>query len=625
LLLKAVTGKNDANGNTAANSSIKTGDAMLAAIVQTTVNNVTVATSGGSCCGTGSSSQNIGNGSGSTNKADTSSASTSTTNINNDATVKNGVNGYSISGKNDASYNTGGDSEIITGDANALTTIITDANAVNMGIYQFDINGNQTGDIILNQDPSKCINCASTTSAINKNNGADSTNDASAQTTNTNTETINNNGDVINDINIKAISGKNDANYNTNGDSIISTGDANVVANVINSLNTVVDGVIYTVNILGDMVGNILLPSQSTEMADCGCCGSQDVNAQNIGNGSDSQNLADATQTNTNTNTQINSATIDNNLYLDANTGDNEVNFNTNGNSIVETGDVSIDANVINVANVNVSGGPCDDPVYMVFINDPYSNWQGQIAGAAPGTYFYTSDGLIYVVEENGQLTAVNIGNGADSTNTANAASTNTNTTTITNDGTITNNINIQANTGDNSASYNTGGDSSIKTGDANIMLNVVNFINSNFSGRKVVMTLVNIFGSWIGHFVPPGYAAPADQATNNSTPSSSHGGTGGSSNSSSSSSNNGGGSLNSATSVILSSAVNSPITGLVSGFRTQKTENNDNSDSLALATTTYGSGDSDSGSSLPLKTLIASIPFVLLLYILIRRYLIAK
>ena len=624
--LGAVTGENDASYNTGAASSITTGNSLASAIIETTVNNVTVAFSGGDCCAGGSSATNSGNGSGSNNTANSSTKNNTTVNITNSADILNKIIGESISGKNDASYNTGGDSEIITGDADVVATIITDANAVNMGIYQFDILTDQNGDIILTQDPLNCINCGQGTSAINENNGSDSTNNATANSTNNTTETSTNDGDVVNNIDLKAISGKNDAKYNTNGDSTITTGDSNVIANVVNALNTVVDGVIYTVNVFGDLVGNIILPDQQTQSsADCGCC-AQDVTAANSGNGSGSTNTADSSSTNTANTTQTNNATIDNNLDLNANTGYNDVNFNTDGNSVVETGDVSVDANVINVANVNVSGGPCDKPVYMVFVNDPNGNWQGQIAGAAPGTYFYTSDGLLYVVDDNGDLITVNSGNGSDSTNTAAASQTNTTNVTQNNSATLTNNINIQANSGDNQANFNTGGENTIKTGDANILLNVVNFVNSNFSGRKVVMTVVNVIGSWIGHFVPPGFSAPAASAqggTGESNNSSSQGGA------SSNNSNSGTGGSTSQASTQTASANNyslagaffsSGFAGQVLGFRTEKIIDEDNSIALEPQTLT-GQTNQKNNSSFNFKILLLAIPSVLLILFLRRRF----
>ncbi|MEK7581480.1 MAG: hypothetical protein AAB512_04295 [Patescibacteria group bacterium] len=514
------TGGVDGGGNVG-DTSIQTGDANANGVLVTSANTTAVSTDDPTCgaCATDTSVTNSQNGSGSDNAATVNNNNNSTVVIDNDANVQNNLDFDANSGNNDASANVG-DSEIITGDANVVVTVITDANQVALGVYQFDVNGNQNGDIIL--DPGSLI-------AQNIGNGSGSTNDSTINNNNTSVETINNDGEIINNIDIDANTGYNTASKNTGGDSIIETGDASVVANVINSLNTVVDGALNVVNIFGDMVGNIVQPQapvQSTATSACGCgpCSSS-ATAGNLGNGSDSENNATVNSTNTDTTNMTNNATVENNLDLDGNTGGNTTSFNTGGESSIETGEVEVKANVVNVANINVSSGDCS-PVYMVFINDVSGNWKGQILGAAPGTYFYTSSGEFYFIDSNGQLVAVNQNNGADSTNNATVNNTNTTTTNITNNGTVTNNINIDANTGNNEASKNTGGNSDISTGDANIAVNVINFINSNFSGRKVVMTLVNVFGSWLGNFVPAGYAGdipnPQAQATGGSDSSSS-------------------------------------------------------------------------------------------------------
>ncbi len=525
------TGGVDGGGNVG-ETSIETGDANANGVLVTSANTTAISTGDSACgaCSGDTSATNSQNGSGSDNAATVNTNNDTTVVINNDANVQNNLDFDANSGNNDASSNVG-DSEIITGDANVVVTVITDANQVGLDVYQFDVNGNQNGDVIL--DSGSVI-------AQNIGNGSGSTNDSTINNSNTNVETINNDGEIINNIDIDANTGDNTASKNTGGDSTIETGDASVVANVINSLNTVVDGAMNVVNIFGDMVGNIVQPQAPvapTASSDCGCgpC-SSDTTAGNIGNGSDSQNDATVNNTNTNTTNMTNNATIENNLDLEGNTGGNATNFNTGGESSIETGDVEVNANVVNVANINVSAGDCS-PVYMVFINDVSGNWKGQILGAAPGTYFYTSSGEFYFVDSNGQLVAVNKDNGAGSTNSSTINNTNTNVTDITNNGTVVNNINIDANTGNNDASKNTGGNSDITTGDANIAVNVINFINSNFSGRKVMMTLVNVFGSWLGNFVPAGYTGdipnPQAQAV-------------GGSNSSSSSSTSGSSSVNS-------------------------------------------------------------------------------
>jgi hypothetical protein len=66
-------------------------------------------------------------------------------------------------------------------------------------------------------------------------------------------------------------------------------------------------------------------------------------------------------------------------------------------------------------------------------------------------------------------------GNNAGSENTVNVTQSNTTTVTQSNDAVITNNISSEANTGDNTATNNTGGETNISTGDINTSVSVVN------------------------------------------------------------------------------------------------------------------------------------------------------
>ncbi|MBU4017215.1 hypothetical protein KKF69_07125, partial [Patescibacteria group bacterium] len=50
-----------------------------------------------------------------------------------------------------------------------------------------------------------------------------------------------------------------------------------------------------------------------------------------------------------------------------------------------------------------------------------------------------------------------------------------------------------------------------IKTGDATIVANIVNFVNNNIVGNgKLVVTVVNVFGKWLGNFYTPDHPKPA-------------------------------------------------------------------------------------------------------------------
>jgi len=514
LELEASTGDNSASGNTGGTSQVQTGDATLGVAVAIDLNITAVSQSG--CCSQSVGAVNSGNGSNSTNSANSSTTTQNSITIDNDAQIATEIVAASVTGDNDASRNVG-DSVILTGDANLSATIITDANTTALGVYQFDVNDNQTGDIVLAENLGNCINCGvGVVTATNSGNGSNSTNTSTSSASTTSTETITNESDVVNNITLTANSGDNTADRNTGGDSTVVTGDANVAAAVVNVLNTVVSGVIYTVNIFGDLVGNIVLAEENYSSS-CGNCCDLGLTAVNSDNGADSQNEATATSTNTQEINQTNNATINNNLNLAANTGDNDTSRNTGGDSVIETGEVSVAANSLNVANLNVAGSACDEPVYLVLVND-LGGWDGQILGAADGAYYYGSDGIVFILGPNGEIIATNSANGAGSVNSATVTSTSTTDVTQTNTASVTNNINIVANTGNNSTSRNTDGVNQIKTGDANVVVNLVNFINSNFSGRKIVLTLVNVFGSWLGNFITPGASLAQDETGQGST-----------------------------------------------------------------------------------------------------------
>ncbi len=204
-------------------------------------------------------------------------------------------------------------------------------------------------------------------------------------------------------------------------------------------------------------------------------------------------------------------------MNINAQTGDNATDKNTDGNNEVTTGDSSVTANVVNIVNNNISGGNW----WLVIVNEA-GKWVGKIVGAPNSEgNVAASSGTELTVDQNGNVTASNNGNGADSTNNTSTNTTTNNETTQNNTAHITNNVNLSANTGGNTASKNTGGDSSITTGDAQVIANLVNFVNNNISGGgKLLVTVVNVFGSWLGDFIAPGATSPTPApASAQSTP----------------------------------------------------------------------------------------------------------
>jgi len=497
-----------ADGQTG-DTHISTGDTTNSSVVTTDANSNLSATpdsgTGGITIG------NSGNGSNSDNSGSASIVNNNNTLQNNDANVTNNLNQNSVTGSNSASNNVG-NSEIKTGDANTSGTVI---NAVNTNVdgfmvAEFDFAEDYIGDIVLDFG-SNCISgCpGGNTTVENTGNGTDSSNSGDVnQITNDNTFQTN---DALleNNVILGSNSGDNATDANTGGNSTITTGDANTQASVLNFVNNNFAGeVVYAVvNIFGNLVGDIIFPDGSV----LSCCTS-DILAKNSGNGTGSENTASIDQTTKDNTFQFNDADIENNLLLSATTGGNSVSENTGGDSKVVTGDSSIFAQVVNIANLNLTGGN----YWLVLVNEA-GQWIGRILGAPDGSNVAGSETFSFVVDENGEISVINSGNGSDSANSGNVNQETNTTISQANKAKIVNNLDLSANTGGNSSSRNTGGDSTIATGDASIVANIVNFVNNNIVGTgKLFVTVVNVFGSWIGDFVSPGHEKENNNQANN-------------------------------------------------------------------------------------------------------------
>lgn len=468
------TGGQSDNGQVG-DASIETGDATSSGFVSNDANtNLGLASDSDSDTGIKISDNSVG----SDNEVSANLDSNTDVSQENSAKVVNSLNQDSTTGKNSTSRNTGGNSEITTGNANTSGTIINSVNTNIAGTsaHEFNISDNHTGDLILDFS----------------GNGAESQNTANVNKATDINTFQNNDAEVENNLVLNADSGNNNANYNTGGDSTIQTGNANVSASVLNFVNNNLSGKLAyaAINIFGDLTGDIILTQEQLDT----------LLASIEGNGTESESEVNTNLASSNTTNQFNSADIDNNIVLNAETGDNETNYNTNGQNSILTGDSNAEVQVVNVANMNI----LTDKLWLVIVNDN-GNWTGQVLGTDL-SYIYNSDGSISVK-----------GNGAESQNMANLNSTTSSTTTQNNSANIQNNISLSANTGGNSASRNTGGNNSIMTGDANIIANIVNFANNNIaSDAGLFLSVINIFGSWNGDFVGPGYQ-DKDQKSENS------------------------------------------------------------------------------------------------------------
>lgn len=486
-------------------STIQTGDNTISSAIVNTGNNNLAGSA--SVAGNPESSAGIqvatgGNGSFSDNSGAVVVDNSSSKIQNNNASVNTSLNQSATTGDNNNSKNTGGNSTIKTGDANSSGTVVTAVNTNVDGVMvsEFNIADNQTGDIILDFGAGCITGCGQgPINVTNSGNGILSGNEGSVTEINNNDTFQNNDANVGNELVLKADTGNNTANDNTGGNTDIKTGNANVAANALTFANNNIAGnVAYAVvNIFGDLIGDIILP----ESAINNCCGTSEAGVKNSGNGSSSDNNAKInSETNTNFD-QTNLAEVNNELILDAKTGDNSTSDNTGGNSTITTGNTDVKASVLNVVNNNLVGGN----MWLVLINDA-GNWVGKLMGAPEGSNMAASQGTEFRVGNDGQIYATNSGNGTGSLNTADVNTVNNKVIDQDNKAVVNNKLDLSANTGNNTENGNTGGDNSIKTGDAKIVANMVNFINNNIAGDgKLIVTVVNVFGKWLGDFVTPG------------------------------------------------------------------------------------------------------------------------
>jgi hypothetical protein len=159
-------------------------------------------------------------------------------------------------------------------------------------------------------------------------NGRGSDNEVNVESNNTTRIVQSNDTDIDNDINVDANTGGNSASRNTGGDVRIGTGD--------------VDTDISVSNMAGFNYARV-----------DGCNGCDDISAKISGNGSYSDNSVDIASGSNTTVVQNNDTDIDNDINVDANTGDNDANRNTWGDVTIRTGDVNTDVSVNNKAGFN--------------------------------------------------------------------------------------------------------------------------------------------------------------------------------------------------------------------------------------------------------------------------------
>jgi len=346
---------------------------------------------------------------------------------------------------------------------------------------------------------------AATTFEISGNTN-DGNNTTSVGTTNTTSVTQSNNANVNNNIQATANTGNNDANRNAGGEVNVGTGNATVTTTVENDLN-----------------------HNSADVESCGGCGFGDLEVKISGNTNEGDNEANVAGVQQTIVSQNNNADVNNNINSSAKTGYNNTNRNAGGDVSVETGNAEVTTEVTTVANTNsaqIAGGnggtvsaritgntnDGDNDLNLglsaqTWINqdndadvdndiDSYAKTGDNDANRNAGgsVMIDTGDAEVSVevvnalnsnsalVEggEGSDVDAVISGNTNDGDNEIELGLVALLSVAQDNEGDVDNDIYAKADTGDNEANHNAGGEVEITTGDATVDIMVDNMMNFN-------------------------------------------------------------------------------------------------------------------------------------------------
>lgn len=412
--------------------------------------------------------------SGGSNTTDTNVNNSANLNNTNNLTVGNNLTSTANSGNAVALMNTGvgnvnsGNADIVATEMNMLQTAANFGTSGGQPItFVTNINGDVNGDFLL--DPSTI---SSVQPASNNQNNTNVNNNL----------TINNtaNSTLDNTLNINANSGDATANQNTTAGNV-SSGNADVVANVVNTINSAItagNSFLGIININGNLNGDILLPPDFVNQLLAANVPTVNI----VGPGTDSTNTTNTTVNNNTNVTNTNNQGITNNVHATAATGTATADKNTNvGN--VTSGTATTNITAFNLTGSQVIGA--ND--LLVFVN-VLGKWVGLIVNAPPGTTAAELGGGI-------------VSSGPDSTNTNNTTVNNNSDTTNKTTQQINNNINVNAKSGNATANQNTTV-GNVGTGNAKDAVNLLNVENSTLTlSNWFGILFINVFGSWNGSF----------------------------------------------------------------------------------------------------------------------------
>lgn len=250
-----------------------------------------------------------------------------------------------------------------------------------------------------------------------------------------------NEANIVNTISIKAETGENEAEDNTGGDVSIETGDVDVNSSITNTANS--------------------------NTANVACCSTGDTSVKIEGNGAGSDNYVklevnDGEQDGAYI-SQMNDSHVVNSVSVKASTGENEAEDNTGGSVEIKTGDVTVD-------DISVS-------------NSLNSN-SARIAGN----------------EGSSSVSAWITGNGSDSDNKIKLELEDNALIEQLNEAYVTNTVGVKAETGENEAEDNTGGEVVIETGDVDVKVALDTMANFNWADSDCGCLLEDVLAKISGN-----------------------------------------------------------------------------------------------------------------------------
>lgn len=197
---------------------------------------------------------------------------------------------------------------------------------------------------------------------------------------------------------------------------------------------------------------------------------------------------------NSDTNISVNNdGKVNNGVNLNADSGGNTAGYNT-GNGSVKSGDANVVLSILNMINT-VFISPDGGHVSLLFDN---------VTGNLMGDYVIDPNTNEAYSLTGSRLTLGNDTTGAGSVNNAFVNLGKSTDVHALNSGNANNNINLATNTGGNSANYNTG-NGDVGSGNANVALNLMNFMNSTFIATEAgLLGVLNIFGNFVGNLLLP-------------------------------------------------------------------------------------------------------------------------